>query len=266
MATITGGIGYGLYVLLQVIAPRPRQVIVHTIFTYSNQRYVLPLIAPPTPPQLQQDKEAIDASFSKAFALLDQLGTDTQSLKATERARSERLDVALQEVETVLGELKQASARREEEVKRLHSDVRSMKDSLQRGLENQNEKADSRLKDLHTELKGLKTLVGNRLAAKSRSAARESPSATGGGKGGRTTEPVSNGAHPWSPSDSDGPDERASLVDKSNDDPTASIGAMDGENRPKRKPRAVIPAWQMAAADKVLSASLPPSSEDSIRE
>ena len=141
-----------------------------------------------------------------------------------------------------------------------------MKDSLQSGLASQNEKADSRLKDLHTELKGLKMLVANRLAAKSRSAARESPSVTGGGKGGRTIERVSNGAHTWSPSDSDGPDEHSSLVDKSNDDSAASISAMDGESTSKRKHRAVIPAWQMAAGDKVLGTNPPPSSEGSLYE
>ncbi|KAK0258177.1 hypothetical protein B0A54_00241 [Friedmanniomyces endolithicus] len=79
MATLLGGVGYGLY--------------------WTAQRYITPLIAPPTPPQLEQDKSHIDASFDKAFALLDQLATDTQELKDSEKARTERLDQALSEVE-----------------------------------------------------------------------------------------------------------------------------------------------------------------------
>ena len=70
----------------------------------SLQRYVYPMIAPPTAPQLEQDKQAIDESFEKAFSLLDQLAKDTEALKSSEQARTERLDTALTEVETVISE------------------------------------------------------------------------------------------------------------------------------------------------------------------
>ena len=39
------------------------------------------MIAPPTAPQLEQDKMAIDESFEKAFSLLDQLAKDTENLE-----------------------------------------------------------------------------------------------------------------------------------------------------------------------------------------
>ena len=45
MATVVGGASYGLWVL--------------------TQRYIKPLIAPPTPPQLEQDKAAIDEQAGK---------------------------------------------------------------------------------------------------------------------------------------------------------------------------------------------------------
>ncbi|RQM06131.1 hypothetical protein DH86_00003375, partial [Scytalidium sp. 3C] len=88
MATVTGGIGYGLYFLAK--------------------RYVYPVIAPPTPPQLEQDKKSIDDSFEKAFTLLDQLSKDTETLKSAEQARTERLDSALSDVENVIADLKAA--------------------------------------------------------------------------------------------------------------------------------------------------------------
>ncbi len=72
------------------------------------------MIAPPTTPQLEQDKQAIDESFEKAFSLLDQLAKDTETLKSSEQARTERLDAALTEVEGVISDLKTASRRREE--------------------------------------------------------------------------------------------------------------------------------------------------------
>ncbi|KAL2355456.1 peroxisomal membrane anchor protein conserved region-domain-containing protein [Cryomyces antarcticus] len=161
MATVTGGISYGLYV--------------------TAKRYIIPLIAPPTPPQLEQDKAAIDESFNKAFALLDQLATDTEDLKAAEKARTERLDTALTEVESVISELKASSRRREEEGRRISEEVRSLKDAIPKALDAQKESQDGRLKELGSELKSLKTLVGNRIS--SGGAASAAVSRTGVGAG-----------------------------------------------------------------------------------
>lgn len=93
MATVVGGVGYGLYSM--------------------TKRYVYPLVAPPTPDRLEQDKKAIDEQFERAFALVDQLAKDTDELKAAEKERTERLDQALTNLESVITELKTASKRRE---------------------------------------------------------------------------------------------------------------------------------------------------------
>ncbi|KAG9239440.1 peroxisomal membrane anchor protein conserved region-domain-containing protein [Amylocarpus encephaloides] len=143
MATVMGGVGYGLY--------------------FVAKRYVYPIIAPPTAPQLEQDKKAIDEQFEKAFSLLDQLSKDTDELKASENARTERLDVALTEVESVITELKTASRRREEESRGVTDEVRRLKDLIPKAMEGQKESTDSRLKELNNELKSLKTLMSQRL-------------------------------------------------------------------------------------------------------
>ena len=44
----------------------------HYVNNIYAKRYVYPMIAPPTTPQLEQDKKAIDGSFERAFSLLDQ--------------------------------------------------------------------------------------------------------------------------------------------------------------------------------------------------
>ncbi|KAI9644503.1 peroxisomal membrane protein pex14 [Ciborinia camelliae] len=143
MATVTGGIGYGAYFLAK--------------------RYIYPIIAPPTPPQLEQDKKEIDDSFEKAFSLLDQLAKDTETLKTSEQERTERLDIALTEVETVINELKSSSRRRDEESRRMGDEVRGLKDLIPRAMDGQKEATDNRLKELAVELKSLKTLMGQRM-------------------------------------------------------------------------------------------------------
>ncbi|RPA83696.1 hypothetical protein BJ508DRAFT_413357 [Ascobolus immersus RN42] len=145
MGTVTAGVSYGLYTLAK--------------------RYVVPLIAPPTPPQLEQDKAAIDASFAEAFAVLDQLKNDTTALKEAEVARSERLDKALEEVEAVVSGLKEAGKKREEENKRLAEEIRGLRGLIPKSLEGQKEAQTQSLTELQTELKSLKSLVMNRTGA-----------------------------------------------------------------------------------------------------
>ena len=143
MATVVSGVGYGMY--------------------WTAKRYIYPLIAPPTPPQLEQDKASIDASFDKAFALLDQLATDTQELKDAEMARKERLDHALAEVESVIGRMKEANENRESEAKRMAREIEEIKEQIPQAIQREKETTDNRLKDLGIEMKSLKTLVANRM-------------------------------------------------------------------------------------------------------
>ncbi|KAL7272951.1 peroxisomal membrane protein pex14 [Rhizina undulata] len=145
LTTLTTTVGYGLYHLAK--------------------RYVTPLIAPPTPPQLETDKAALDAKFASAFALLDTLKTDTAALKTAEEDRKSRVDAALAEVESVVQSLKDAGKRREDESKRVGDEVRGLRDLIPKALEGQKESQKKALEDLQSELKSLKQLVMNRTNA-----------------------------------------------------------------------------------------------------
>ncbi|KAK5464683.1 peroxisomal membrane protein pex14 [Exophiala xenobiotica] len=149
MATVVSGASYGLYML--------------------THRYIKPLIAPPTPAQLEQDKAAIDEQFNKAFALLDTLSSDTAALKEAEEQRTQRLDTAIADIETVVAELKAANMRRELDTSRLDADFRAMKDSLPRSIDNVRDASEKQLKELSNELGSLKLLLGNRMGAGSSS-------------------------------------------------------------------------------------------------
>ncbi|KAK5084565.1 peroxisomal membrane protein pex14 [Lithohypha guttulata] len=149
MATVVGGASYGLYVIAQ--------------------RYIKPLIAPPTPPQLEQDKAAIDEQFNKAFALLDTLSEDTTKLKEAEQERTKRLDSAIADIETIVSDLKAANQRREDDSKKMESEIKQMRDSLPRAIDTVKEGSERQLKELSTELSSLKALMQNRAGSTSAS-------------------------------------------------------------------------------------------------
>lgn len=226
------------------------------------QRYITPLIAPPTPPQLEQDKENIDEQFSRAFTLIEQLSTDTAALKSAEEARTERLDTALREVENLVADLKTSSRRRDDETRRISDEVKSLKDAIPKALEGAREGNENRLKELGTELKSLKVLLGNRLGG----AGSNSPVA---GK------PVGSSL-PAAPRPSEEPTPTAPAATATNGapatpaapaakEPQASTAAAPASSAPSTPAggnplsqfnrSASIPAWQMAAANRSKTAT-----------
>ncbi|CAG8973492.1 hypothetical protein HYALB_00002817 [Hymenoscyphus albidus] len=233
MATVMGGVGYGLY--------------------FVAKRYVYPVIAPPTAPQLEQDKQAIDDQFEKAFTLLDQLSKDTDALKTSEQARTERLDAALTEVEGVIGELKNSSRRRKEESRNISDEVRLLKDLIPRAMDGQKQSTDTRLRELNTELKSLKTLMGQRL---------NPPSTSGPGSYGRssgisvlnaTVTPTNPSSNATTNTESATPTP-VSASNGANSEGVASIrsGSPFGTGMPAGK--AAIPSWQLASNKSTASA------------
>ncbi|EIT76774.1 peroxisomal membrane anchor protein [Aspergillus oryzae 3.042] len=237
MATTVGGVGYGLY--------------------FVAKRYIIPLIAPPTPPQLEQDKENIDEQFNRAFALIEQVSTDTAALKAAEESRTERLDTALREVENLVADLKNASRRRDDETRRISDEVKSLKDAIPKALEGAREGNENRLKELGTELKSLKVLLGNRLggsgAAISPNTAKPSALPTMSGASRPTEEspasPATNGVTATATEQATQPSSTVS-TQSNQTTPAASSSPLSQFSR-----SASIPAWQMAAANRSKNAS-----------
>ncbi|KAL4810421.1 hypothetical protein BDV18DRAFT_130975 [Aspergillus unguis] len=229
MGTVMGGVGYGLY--------------------FVAKRYITPLIAPPTPPQLEQDKQNIDEQFSRAFALIEQLSTDTATLKSAEEARTEKLDATLRDVESLVADLKTASRRRDDETRRINDEVNALKDAIPRALEGAREGNDNRLRELGTELKSLKTLLGNRLGGASASPVpQRAPDATvpSTESTSSSTTPVSNGT--TTPTVQP---EAQSGAAQSNSAPSAN--PTNPLSRFSKSPS--IPAWQLAAANRNKPAS-----------
>ena len=221
------------------------------------QRYIVPLIAPPTPPQLAQDKASVDESFDRAFTLLDQLNSDTTALKASEEARTQRLDAALADVESVLASLKEAARRQDNDNRQVGDEMKGLRALIPKALEAQKESSDARLKELGTELKSLKTLVANRMGA---GIAGPRPGVGGeavGAKGGSgagslhtTTQQSPASAGPNGTAGTNGTN-----VGLSSDGQVGSVSSPGREHTSSpygrlTGGRAAIPAWQMAAAKK----------------
>lgn len=142
MATVTGGVGYGLY--------------------YMAKRYVFPLIAPPTPPQLEQDKAALAAQFDEAAALLSSLQNDTNELKKSQDEQQKKVDEVLKEVETVVADVKSQTTRREDEIRSVRNEIDTIRELIPKALDKQKSIQSQALTEISNELKSLKSLLASR--------------------------------------------------------------------------------------------------------
>ncbi|KAL9484320.1 hypothetical protein ACSS6W_003109 [Trichoderma asperelloides] len=234
MATVVGGVSYGLYSL--------------------GKRYVYPLVAPPTPEKLEQDKKSIEEQFDKAFALVEQLSKDTEALKDAEKQRTERLDITLADLETIMTELKAANRRREDDAQRIRDEVQGLKDAIPRAMNNQKELTDNRLAEINTELTSLKTLVSQRMNANSNVSASSgyfrgnngSNGVNGAGATSGTASPPAAAAQSATSPTNETPTETSST-------PKPEAAKSASQNRFSRASgsggKASIPAWQMAMAN-----------------
>ncbi|KAL8933506.1 MAG: hypothetical protein Q9216_006331 [Gyalolechia sp. 2 TL-2023] len=262
VATLTSTLGYTLYTL--------------------SRRYILPLISPPTPPQLESDKASIDASFSRAFALIDQLATDTSGLKTREEERTAKLDKSLEEVNTVVNDLKDGNKKREAESRMLADQVHSLRGLIPQALEGWKNQGDARLEELGAEVRSLKKLLSTRLGNSSSSPSSSSsstlnPPSLSPSHSASQPRTSSNPPPPIFGSDRDrsqdgrvssaatssGADglggkvarrkasyEGAEMGEKMAPAPGVNVPKREGSSTPGlgRSGKATIPAWQMAAA------------------
>ncbi|KAL2262206.1 hypothetical protein VTK26DRAFT_2164 [Humicola hyalothermophila] len=233
MATVVSGVSYGLYSL--------------------GKRYVYPLIAPPTPERLEQDKKSIDEQFEKTFALVEQLAKDTEALKASEKERTERLDGALNELETVIGDLKSANRRRDDEAQRVRDEIQSLKDSIPRAMNSQKDLTDARLREVNAELKSLKTLITQRM----------NPTATSTSVSNYLRPTASGNATPNSPAATPAPTVEDASGTQGAKEEAPKPAAQDSASSSNRGSpfgigmpgKASIPAWQMMATKSAGSSS-----------
>ncbi|KAH9907458.1 peroxisomal membrane anchor protein conserved region-domain-containing protein [Xylariomycetidae sp. FL2044] len=235
MATVMGGVGYGLY--------------------FITKRYISPLVSPPAPEKLDQDKALVDEQFEKAFATIEQLVKDTEELKASEKDRTEKLDKVLDELETFMRDTKSASRRQEDETDRLREDMKTLKGAIPKSMTANKEFTDNRLKEITNEVKSLKTLIAQRMAPSS----TPSPAPTS-----NYLRPTSGNAAPTSQSSTPAPSpaakENGDSTGAAKDENTAGTSKQDylsslgqgGRSSPFANgtgaSKASIPAWQLAAS------------------
>ena len=149
----------------------------------------------------------------------------------------------------MIGELKSASRRREEDARRMSDEVRGLKDLIPKAMEGQKETTDSRLRELNNELKSLKTLMGQRLNPQTNSTPTSYGPTGRPSSAQQSTTSAANSSNGSSSADNATP-KTASVSNGGGAEPSTTSGRSSpfGTGLPAGK--AAIPAWQLAASNK----------------
>ncbi|ODV90901.1 hypothetical protein CANCADRAFT_2621 [Tortispora caseinolytica NRRL Y-17796] len=208
MSTVSAGAAYGLYILAK--------------------RYVLPAILPPTPAALEADKAAIESEFTNTRSLLEELKSETESLKAAEAERNARIDTLVSSIEEVVANIRLQADKHDTEYNKIKAEVEEIRDSLPSALNSNKEAQKLALDEVQSELKSLRQLLSTR-SGKHALASTSIPA---------TTTEIKSTESRSIP---------VSAVPSSSNSSSQPISPPNGVSD---TPKASIPAWQRAALDK----------------
>ncbi|GAN05370.1 peroxisomal membrane anchor family protein [Mucor ambiguus] len=208
-AVLAGGVGYGVWTLAK--------------------RLFGPWFQVPTQKELEEDKEKLDAQFQAVEDSLKEIKDQTNTALTTVTSQTKKVDDSITSLETVLKELKEGDAQRDQEFKNVKGDIDALKELVPKTLERNKEAQNAVLVDLQNEMKSLKSLLVSRRATSN--AADQVASVP------TTPAATAATATPTTPTT---PSAVASPTDGLSSRLSATINGSGA--------RAGIPAWQMAAA------------------
>jgi peroxin-14 len=91
---------------------------------------VVPLIKPPTPAELENDKALITTKFDEAQRTLDLLKAEAAELKSSQEKQQQKVGEALESVEKAVSDLRESGSRRESDLRGFKTDIDSIRELI----------------------------------------------------------------------------------------------------------------------------------------
>lgn len=94
------------------------------------QRYLFPALTPPDASELQQATAALEAKYDEAAQLLEQLKTDSESVKATVDRQNDKVDGAVDQLTSALEAFQTKEKERDEEFQKAKEEIDALRELL----------------------------------------------------------------------------------------------------------------------------------------
>lgn len=99
-------------------------------YLHRSQKYLLPHLEPPTSTAYEEDRDALNAQFDAAEALLKEIQHETAAVRAAVEEQKERIDQTTEDVQTVVAELRDGEARTRDEMREIREEVTNVREML----------------------------------------------------------------------------------------------------------------------------------------
>lgn len=90
----------------------------------------MPLVKPPTAPELEADKALVTAKFDEAQQILETLKADTAELRESQEKQRQKVEEAVDSVEKAVSELKESGNRRDASIRGFKADIDSIRELI----------------------------------------------------------------------------------------------------------------------------------------
>ncbi|KAF8807467.1 hypothetical protein BYT27DRAFT_7256068 [Phlegmacium glaucopus] len=126
------------------------------------KKYLLPHLQPPTSTAYEEDRDALEAQFDAAEALLKDIQSETAAVRAAVEEQKEKIDITTEEVKSVVTEMREGEIKTRDEMREIRDEVTNIREMLPKMIEKNKESQNQSLNELQQELKSLKALLLNR--------------------------------------------------------------------------------------------------------
>ncbi|KAG5716930.1 hypothetical protein E4T56_gene7492, partial [Termitomyces sp. T112] len=141
-AIISGSFAYGAFALFK--------------------KHLLPHLQPPTSTAYEEDREALNAQFDAAEALLKEIQSESAAVRKAVEEQKEVIDRTTANVETVVVEMREAQHKTRDEMREIRDEVNNIREMLPKMINKNKESQTQSLSELQQELKSLKALLLSR--------------------------------------------------------------------------------------------------------
>ncbi|KAG5342402.1 hypothetical protein C0989_002237 [Termitomyces sp. Mn162] len=151
--------GYGAY---HLGAPPSQLWDWRDYFVPANFKHLLPHLQPPTSTAYEEDREALNAQFDAAEALLKEIQSESAAVRKAVEEQKEVIDRTTANVETVVVEMREAQHKTRDEMREIRDEVNNIREMLPKMINKNKESQTQSLSELQQELKSLKALLLSR--------------------------------------------------------------------------------------------------------
>ncbi|KAK0208284.1 peroxisomal membrane anchor protein conserved region-domain-containing protein [Desarmillaria ectypa] len=126
------------------------------------KKYLLPHLQPPSTTAYEQDRDALNAQFDAAEALLKEIQAETALVRAAVEEQKEKVDKTTKDIELVVTEMRGSELKTRDEMREIRDEVNTIREMIPKMIDRNKESQAQSLAELQQELKSLKALLLSR--------------------------------------------------------------------------------------------------------